>query len=156
MKKIAYILFVICFIFIGLIAKEVLDVTDGRKDWNIKLVEEYPCDLQSSECEFSYKNKKSLIKILDPPILVNKTHIVQVDIKAERDEEIWIDFKGIELDMGYNRVRLRRSGEFFEGKVYLPSCTLKVMTWKAMLIIKTGDKMQGHVYKFKTVKNYEN
>lgn len=152
MKKIAYTLLFVCLVFAALIGKEVFDITDKGSHWDIKLVGRHTCDLQSSKCEFLYKGKLGHFKALETPIIINKTNIVQVELENISDEEIWIDIKGIELDMGYNRVRLKRKGSLFEGKIYLPSCSLKVMTWEVMLIIKSGDKRLGHVYKLKTVK----
>jgi len=156
MKKLIYLLVIICLVLIGFIINEVNDVTQGKTDWEIEIVREHDCDLQQTSCFFSYEGKQREIKILERPVLVNTKHTIQLTIPDTEVEEVWIDFKGVEIDMGYNRLKLKSKGTIFEGKLYLPSCTLEVMTWKAMVILKNGDKMLGHVYKFKTVKNNEN
>lgn len=156
MKKLIAVLVIICCVLAYFIAKEVMDVTDIKKGWNITILLESPCDLQQGPCEFEFENQKYTLKVANFPIVINKKQPITLEGNFENIQDVWVDFKGIEIDMGYNRLQLKAQQTQLAGDMYLPSCELEVMTWRAMVILKRHDKLYGFVYKFKTDKNHEN
>ena len=153
MKKVIYLLVLSCLVLMVLVGIEAYKVTKGAPDWDIDLLSEHGCNLQKEKCSFLYKGKSFDIIVVDKPILINKKHSIEIRGQFDGIDEVWIDFKGLEIDMGHNRVKLNREGMKYKGQIYLPSCSLNIMTWKAIVLMKSGDKRFGFRYKFQTVKN---
>ena len=67
--------------------------------------------------------------------------------------EGWVDFLGMEMDMGFNRPKLKpNQNGTMEGIGVLPTCTQQQMTWQATIILKGLEKYYGAPFKFITVK----
>ncbi len=71
------------------------------------------------------------------------------DIQANRVE---VDFSGVEMNMGFNRVELNRDADGFSGKAMLPVCVWDAMEWEAQVLIHTRDGLVSVPFRFVTVR----
>lgn len=152
MKKIVLIVvFIVLSVLIYLVGKEVLYITQNSRNISVD-VESMDCDLNTDRCQFSYKGSLYNLSFNQAPLINNTT--TKMTIKGEIDKlpTMWLDFKGVEVDMGFNRQKEKKRDETIEFEFYLPSCSLRMMTWKATLFYEVDEKYQGYRYEFQTVK----
>lgn len=98
------------------------------------------CDLRQGGCPVEYAGQVLVfsiepqdIKILQP-LTLSLSHPGDGSFTAER---VSVEFEGINMDMGYNRVFLEPEGETdYRGLGMLPSCTAETMHWLIHLIIR--------------------
>lgn len=155
MKKIIIILSILIFVITSLIVYEAMNI-NKIDDFKIISINEQSCNLQNDECELNVADLgKVNFKITPTPILMNEQISLIVTPEFGGLTEVWVDFLGLEMEMGYNRTKLKRIGDRYIAKGFLPTCTEKQMTWKATLLIKIKTDTYGYEFKFKTSRNDE-
>lgn len=98
------------------------------------------CDLAAGPCLIELPDGGSLevgiaprpIPPLQPLALSGRA------LKATRLDAISVDFSGIDMNMGYNRVPLQKNGRSFSGQGQLPVCISGRMAWRATFFIDSG------------------
>lgn len=60
-----------------------------------------------------------------------------------------VDFSGVSMNMGYNRIELRKlSRGRFSGQATLPACITGRMTWQAMVVAEHGKMRVAAPFRF--------
>ena len=112
------------------------------------------CDLNYTQCHSVIKNKGDITFSITPrpiPLVSNLSLTIKTNIKNIL--QVMIDFKGIDMDMGPNKVVLQqnKNGEFY-GSGMLPVCIRRSMNWQALVYVKTSDGLYMAPYIFETFK----
>lgn len=150
MKKIIYIVSFLILALAGLIIYEAVNI-NSVEDFNIKVMPAQKCDLHSQNCKVSVPELGEAILSFAPrPIQMNKSLNMFVTTSFEDQVEVWIDFLGLEMEMGFNRTKLKYIDNKYSANGFLPTCSEKKMTWKTTLLIKKGDVTYGYEYRFVT------
>jgi hypothetical protein len=117
------------------------------------------CNLNKQACTLTIpKVGKITFSILPQPIpLVTELSLsVKTDIKDI--DQIVVDFAGIDMQMGPNKVllneinTLKSTGREYSGKGMLPVCIRYSMNWLASVYIETSDGLYMAPFQFETRK----
>ncbi|TCT18975.1 hypothetical protein [Thiobaca trueperi] len=113
------------------------------------------CDLRSGACmarlpqggAVSFEIGPRTIPLLSPLRL-------DVGIQGLDDvRAVEVDFVGVEMNMGFNRVALTRiQAGHYTGQATLPVCTSTRMTWEARVLIQTPDALLAAPFRFETTR----
>lgn len=151
-KLIIFFVFLIL-IALGFIGYEATQSYQSPKEMLVTELTTPECDLQKQDCEFEHPlfgNVK--VSITPRPIKMNVKQRILIESEKEMSTEGWVDFLGLEMDMGFNRPKLIPvSDKSMAATVVLPTCTQTKMTWKSTVILKS-DKNYGAPFKFRTIK----
>jgi hypothetical protein len=113
------------------------------------------CDLAAGACEVGFAGGGSVrLDIRPRGIPVVQPLQIQVELAGlpipERAE---LDFAGVDMDMGYNRVSLEpvpgRPGTF-QGRGMLPICVRDRMTWEARVLLYGPEGIRAAPFRFET------
>ena len=91
------------------------------------------CDLRSGLCAFTLDGQLLQFRIEPKDIQVLKP--LEISLKfpenaAKFPESVSVEFEGVNMDMGFNRIFLEPQGEnLFKGNGMLPACTSETMFW---------------------------
>jgi hypothetical protein len=98
-----------------------------------------PCDIQVQACTLQFPDGGQVTLSITPrPIVVLQPLDLAVQISAIRADKVAIDFRGVDMNMGYNRPQLQpQDVGLFHGKGVLPVCTRVHMLWEANVLITT-------------------
>ena len=98
------------------------------------------CDLRQGGCEILLGDYRGIFSILPNDFQVLQP--LRLELKSQNRsvsnfEQVSVEFEGINMDMGYNRVFLEEQGsQSYQAKAMLPACTADTMFWLIHLIIK--------------------
>jgi len=99
------------------------------------------CDLRQGNCEllnaggqrFRFSIEPKHIPVMQPLTL----SLVYPVEKAHQPIKVSIEFEGLNMDMGYNRVFLQaREPSVYSAVAMIPACTAEQMLWKIHLLIE--------------------
>ncbi len=110
------------------------------------------CDLHAGPCSTSLPSGGSVTFEIGPrPIPVVQPLQLQVRLASLPATQIEVDFSGIGMNMGYNRVRLQpvEPGRY-QGQGMLPVCVRARMDWEAQVLITTSQGLLAVPYRFAT------
>ena len=112
------------------------------------------CNLQQGSCQVEFHG--SLWEFQINPRNFDVLQPLQISLKKLSDspvnlESVKVQFEGINMDMGYNLVKLQPvSGSLFESTAMLPDCTAETMYWFVHLIILSGDELSDFQFRLQT------
>lgn len=113
------------------------------------------CDLRQGPCQARLATGESIEFAIEPrtiPVLQPLELQVRVAGLAARGVEV--DFRGVDMNMGYNRPRLSAKSEgVFSGATVLPVCVRNRMLWEALVLVRTNKGIVAAPFRFETVKN---
>lgn len=110
------------------------------------------CDLRSGPCRARFPDGGELTFEIMPrviPVLVP----LQVRVEAEGLEArgMEVDFAGVDMNMGFNRIALTATGKGrYEGEGMLPTCVRNRMLWEAKVLVKTPSGLIAAPFRFET------
>ncbi|MBK1723140.1 hypothetical protein [Thiocystis violacea] len=112
------------------------------------------CDLRRGPCAVRFSGGGSVsleIRPGDIPTSAPLTLRVQVrDLDSERVE---VDFAGVDMYMGFNRVELSRvEPGRYQGQGMIPVCVRARMTWEARVLIDTPDGLMAAPFRFESAR----
>jgi hypothetical protein len=114
------------------------------------------CDLTSSACEVQFADGGTVrLDILPRGIPVVEPLRVEVQLAdLPAPARIELDFAGVDMDMGYNRVMLDPSPEpgVYTGRGMLPVCVRERMTWEARVLLHWPDGTLAAPFRFETTR----
>ncbi|MEW8507811.1 MAG: hypothetical protein AB2598_14020 [Candidatus Thiodiazotropha sp.] len=112
------------------------------------------CDLRAGPCTTRLENGGSVSFSIEPrDIPVVMPLAVQVNLQGIAATGIEVDFSGVEMNMGFNRVKLNaKKAGVFSGKAMLPVCVWDAMEWEAKVLIKAEQGLLSVPYRFITVR----
>ena len=110
------------------------------------------CDLQQTDCELVFPNGGRVSLSITPrPIQGLKPLQIQVQTEGIEAQAVEVDFRGLGMNMGYNRPQLKReSATQYAGMGVLSVCILERMTWEATVLLKTADGVLAAPFQFDT------
>lgn len=97
------------------------------------------CDLNQRACRAELPGGGVIELAIEPrPIPVVKPMQVTVAVSGLAPAGVEIDFAGVSMNMGYNRVALDAAGDGrFAGEATIPVCVTGRMAWRATLMLET-------------------
>ncbi|MBA1332522.1 hypothetical protein QQ73_15995 [Candidatus Endoriftia persephone str. Guaymas] len=112
------------------------------------------CDLRAGPCVSSLPGGGSISFVIEPrEIPLVRPLQLQVTLQGIEAERVEVDFKGVDMNMGFNRPQLSRVAEGrYSGKGILPVCVRDAMEWEATVLVTTDDGLLAAPYRFITVK----
>lgn len=101
------------------------------------------CDLNRGICAATLADGERIELSLSPrPVPVVRPMGIEATLTGfgtERIDNVEIDFAGVTMNMGYNRVALAPAGAGrYTGEATIPVCVSGRMTWRATLIVTAG------------------
>ncbi|MCU7885577.1 MAG: hypothetical protein KZQ82_15405 [Candidatus Thiodiazotropha sp. (ex Lucinoma annulata)] len=121
---------------------------------SIKAALDPACDLRAGPCVTQLEDGGLVSFSIEPRELpVVKPLQLQVSLQGMQAEKIEVDFSGVDMNMGFNRVKLNSgsTGEF-TGSGMLPVCVWDAMEWEAQVLIDTQQGLVSVPYRFITVR----
>lgn len=115
-------------------------------------VAEPDCDLHQRACTAVFPDGGRVTLDIQPrPIPIVELLQFEVRIQDLTAQQVEIDFRGIEMYMGYNRPALqaREAGRFI-GSGMLPVCVQDRMTWEARVLLHTARGLYSAPFRFVT------
>lgn len=112
------------------------------------------CDLRSGPCISPFGEEGSVSFSIEPKeIPLVKPLVLRVDLQGVDASHIEVDFSGVDMDMGFNRVKLEPEGDgVFMAKGILPVCVRDAMEWEAKVLIHSQQGLSSVAYRFITVR----
>lgn len=112
------------------------------------------CDLQKTPCEAVFPGGGQLIFSISPqPIKGLKPLQLQVQTEGLGVRSIAVDFRGIGMNMGFNRPSLaRESAGRYSGSGVLSVCILERMAWEATVLVTTDKGVLAAPFRFETTR----
>lgn len=100
--------------------------------------ENITCDLRNETCSVKASNGEEFEVTMGPqPIRSKRNAFIVVKPKGSTLIPVAVDIKGLSLEMGYIRPNLNlREDLAYYGEMYLPTCAIADMKWKASIIVK--------------------
>ena len=113
------------------------------------------CDLHAGSCTTRLTSGGSVtfsIKPREIPVVTPLRLSVRLDeIQANK---VVVDFSGVEMNMGFNRVKLNNDTDGqFSGDAMLPVCVWDAMEWEAQVLIDSRDGLISVPFRFITVRS---
>lgn len=112
------------------------------------------CDLQQGPCQASFPNGTQITLTISPrPIVGLKQLELQVEVEGIEADAVEVDFRGLGMNMGYNRPHLKPESEGrFSGTGVLSVCVLDRMTWEATVLASTDQGIMAAPFQFETLR----
>jgi hypothetical protein len=112
------------------------------------------CDLHQGACTARFAAGGQVqLEIQPAEIPLVKPLRVQVQL-ADMDapQRVELDFKGVDMDMGFNRFPLEPSARagFYHGNAMLPLCVRQRMQWEARVLLLDADGTRAAAFRFET------
>jgi hypothetical protein len=134
-------------------------VTLVLKAWPLihpQAVEQAPlnpaCDLRQGPCTVAFSGGGAVVLAIEPrevpPMRPLRFAVTLRDLDSDAVE---LDFAGVDMNMGYNRVSLRADGTgSYVGEGMLPVCVRERMRWEARVLIDTPSGLMVAPFQFDT------
>ena len=112
------------------------------------------CDIQTETCEGLFPDGSRLRLSISPrPIQALKPLEIQVTTQGIDAQAVEVDFRGLGMNMGYNRPRLMKDAEGqYSGSGMLAICVMKRMAWEATVLARTDDGVMAAPFRFDTLR----
>ncbi|NKN34489.1 hypothetical protein HF203_14810 [Marichromatium bheemlicum] len=111
------------------------------------------CDLATRACDLALPGGGAVRLAVTPhdPIPLITPLRLQVAVTEREVESVAVDFAGVDMEMGYNRITLDPLGAGrFAGKGMLPVCARTLMRWEARVLLETPDGLLVAPFRFET------
>ncbi len=110
------------------------------------------CKLSREACGARLPNGAVVRLEIQPlGIPLAKPLLLKVTTDGLTADRVEVDFSGVDMDMGYNRVTLERRHErSFKGPAMLPVCVRASMTWEAKVLLHTPQGLIMAPFRFDT------
>jgi hypothetical protein len=108
------------------------------------------CDLNRESCAAGMPGGGSIeLSFAPQPIPVVKPLQVTVTVKGFEAGKAELDFQGVAMNMGYNRIALQPLGDGrFTGTATIPVCVTGRMLWRATLLLESDTRRISVPYLF--------
>ncbi len=115
------------------------------------------CDITRIPCAVHFADRGSVRLDIRPRGIPT---VQPLDIEARlaglpAPERVELDFAGLDMDMGYNRVELSPAPEdlgVYTGRGMLPVCVRDRMTWEARVLLHQSDGALAAPFRFETTR----
>ena len=112
------------------------------------------CDLRAGPCRSQVEDSGRVSFAIEPrTIPLVKPLQLRVELQGLEAQQVEVDFSGVDMNMGFNRVRLvPAEAGVFTGDGMLPVCVRDAMEWEAKVLVTTGEGLTSVAYRFITVR----
>ena len=113
------------------------------------------CNLEAGPCKSHFPDIGQVTFSLSPhPIVGLKPLQLKVQTEGMAVQAVDVDFRGLGMNMGFNRPRLKKisDGEY-AGTGTLSVCILERMTWEATVLISTRNGVLAAPFHFETTRH---
>ena len=112
------------------------------------------CDIQKSACRAVFPDGgRVTLSVLPRPIEALKPLEIRVTTEGLDAQAIEVDFRGLGMNMGYNRPRLEKRGDGeYSGSGMLAICVMERMPWEATVLATTEDGVMAAPFRFETLR----
>ncbi len=121
----------------------------------IELALDPSCDLHQGPCALSLPGGGQM-RFSITPKSIPLTQPLSLEVATSGNpvvNAVEVDFSGVNMNMGYNRPRLKRVEEgLFRGEGLLPVCIRRRMDWRAKVMLHTDQGVYIVPFEFETVK----
>lgn len=113
------------------------------------------CDLRAGPCTSAIDGDTRVSFAIEPKAIpLVKPLQLEVRLQGLDASQVEVDFSGVDMNMGFNRLRLEQTGEgAFSGEGMLPICVREAMQWEAKVLITTSRGLHSVAYRFVTVRH---
>ncbi|QGU32300.1 hypothetical protein [Thermochromatium tepidum] len=110
------------------------------------------CDLRAGPCEVRFGGGGRVRLGIEPRTLPVAAPLrLKVELSGLEAKAVEVDFVGVEMYMGFNRVTLEPLGTGrYAGNGMIPVCTSKRMTWEARVLLHTPDGLLAAPFRFES------
>jgi hypothetical protein len=110
------------------------------------------CDLHRTACSSQLPDGGTVtLSILPHPIPVMQPLTLTVGVDGVGADRVTVDFVGVNMDMGLNRVPLTAEGKGrYTGTGILPVCVRDLMVWDARVLVALDDGLMEVPFRFET------
>lgn len=111
------------------------------------------CDLNRAACRVALPGGGQIELRMNPrPIPMVKPFQVEVKLEGISAARIEVDFAGIDMNMGLNRIELVAGAVgVHAGEATLPVCITGQMDWQATVLVETGSQRIAVPFRFASV-----
>ena len=111
------------------------------------------CDLNRAACRVALPGGGQLELRMNPrPIPMVKPFQVEVKLEGVSAARVEVDFAGIDMNMGLNRIELVTGvSGLYAGEAALPVCITGQMDWQATVLVETGGQRIAVPFRFASV-----
>ena len=146
---------VVALLFVGAAAVAVYKVYPLLEPESVESAALDPeCDLRAGPCVTKLSGGGTIALALTPrdiPLL--KPLQVEVLVEGIEADAASVDFKGVDMNMGFNRPQLTAVGPGrFTGTAVLPVCVRNAMEWQATVLVESSRGLLAAPFRFITVK----
>lgn len=110
------------------------------------------CDLRAGPCSVRFASGPTVRFAIEPqsiPVVTPLRLVVAIEGLDARAVEV--DFAGVDMNMGFNRVALEETGRGdWEGQGTLPVCVRDRMEWEARVLLHTAVGIRAAPFRFAT------
>jgi hypothetical protein len=112
------------------------------------------CDLHRAPCVAHFPAGGQVQLDIEPHSLpVVQPLRLAVLVKGLEADRVEVDFRGVSMDMGFNRPQLRaEGGGRFSGEGMLPVCVRSHMAWEARVLLHTAHGLLAAPFRFETTR----
>lgn len=101
------------------------------------------CDLRVGACRADLPDASVTFAISPPELPLMKTLTLEVVLQPPGAREVFVDIRGLNMDMGVNRTRLAQvENGVWQGETILPVCSQRRMEWEAAVQIDGPDRVE--------------
>lgn len=111
------------------------------------------CNLQREPCQSVFPNGARVSLSIEPrPIPVLRPLQIRVQTEGIDVQKVQVDFRGVDMDMGYNRPQLKaEAAGHYTGTWVLGSCGLERMVWEATVLLETAEGKLAAPFRLETL-----
>jgi hypothetical protein len=101
------------------------------------------CDLRAGPCQKAVGDGGVSLALSPADIPLMTTLTLQVELESLEAQAVRVDIRGLNMDMGLNRTRLRRVADgSWQGETVLPVCSQRRMEWEAAVLIEGPERLE--------------
>ncbi len=112
------------------------------------------CDIQQARCQAVFPSGgRVTLSILPRPIEALKPLEIQVTTEGLEARAVEVDFRGLGMNMGYNRPQLEKQAVGrYTGSGMLAICLSERMSWEATVLATTDKGVMAAPFRFDTIR----
>ncbi len=113
------------------------------------------CNLNAGSCKANFPGHGQVSFALSPhPIVGLKPLQLTVQTEGISPQAVEVDFRGLGMNMGFNRPRLKKGADGeYSGTGTLSVCILERMTWEATVLVTTRNGVLAAPFRFETTRH---
>jgi hypothetical protein len=120
----------------------------------VRLAHTESCDLRAGPCELGLINGGRVFLSVTPREIPPMAPLaLEVTVAGSSAEAAWVDFVGVDMDMGFNRTVLSPAGGGrFTGQGMIPVCVRDRMWWEAQVVLDDDGRWFSAPFRFEVAR----